>query len=475
MLTEPTGGASGRLAQWVSALGTPRVGALGMSEPSAPGAYRSLMGNRNYVRVLSAGLGSTAGSAISGICLIWIVYSATASALDVGLLGAAFLAAAIPFSVFGGALADRYDRRRLMIVSDWTRAGAMAGVALVLELHGFDLLTILAANFVVGAFTTVFNPAEQAIIPALVEAPSVANANGLVRSSRSALQFLGFSAAGVMIVTIGATSGVIVNAATFALSALLLTGMRLPSAGAGSRRAPGATGYFSEIAGGFRWLLGARGFFQLTISAMFFNFCANLVGTFLVIFVTVVLHGSALVYALLLAVDVAGLGIGSLLVGPLRAERWAGRAWVVPYGIMAGGVTLAFALVPTVPIALAGVFLVGLFGGFAGTAWLTAAQLLVPSDMQGRYYGIDNLGSIAIIPVAQIGGAFLITAYGVRQTYVATAVIWVIVGLIFLIPRALWNLGYRTPEPDPTLRSGADGAGTPGSPEETRAGSGPAT
>jgi len=447
-----------------------------MADPSSTGEYRRLLGNRNYVRVLSAGLGSTAGSAISGICLIWIVYRATASALDVGLLGAAFLAAAIPFSVFGGALADRYDRRRLMIVSDWTRAVAMAVVAAVLELHGFELLTILAAYFVVGAFTTVFNPAEQAIIPALVEAPSVASANGLVRSTRSALQFVGFSAAGVMIVTIGATFGVVVNAATFALSALLLTGMRVPSprgASAGAARA--AAGYWSEIAGGFRWLLAARGFLQLTISAMFFNFCANLVGTFLVIFVAVVLHGSALLYALLLAVDVAGLGIGSLLVGPLRAERWAGRAWVVPYGIMAGGVTLAFALVPTVPIALAGVFLVGLFGGFAGTAWLTAAQLLVPSDMQGRYYGIDNLGSIAIIPVAQIGGAFLIDAYGVQQTYVATAAVWVIVGLIFLIPRALWNLGYAAPEGAPTLRSDAGEAGTPGSPEETRAGSAPAT
>ena len=446
-------------------------------EPSrGSGAYRRLLRNRNYVRVLSAGLGSTAGSAISGICLIWIVYSATASALDVGLLGVAFLAAAIPFSVFGGALADRYDRRRLMILADGVRALAMAGVAAVLELHGFDLVTILAANFVVGAFTTVFNPAEQAIVPALVDAPLVADANGLIRSSRSALQFLGFSSAGVMIVTLGATFGVVVNAATFALSALLLTGMRIPSTGAaGARAAPGAPGYFSEIAGGFRWLLAARGFLELTISAMFFNFCANLVGTFLVIFVAVVLHGSALVYALLLAVDVAGLGIGSLLVSPLRAERWAGRAWVVPYGILAGGVTLTFALVPTVPVALVGVFLVGLFGGFAGTAWLTAAQLLVPSDMQGRYYGIDNLGSIAIIPVAQIGGAFLINAYGVRETYVATAVIWVVVGLIFLIPRALWNLGYPGGGGNPTLRSDAGAAGTPGSPEETRAASDPAT
>jgi Na+/melibiose symporter-like transporter len=433
------------------------------------GRYARLLRNRNYFRVFSAGLGSVAGSAISSICLVWIVYASTSSALDVALLGTSWLVAAIAFSVFGGAMVDRYDRRRLMILSDAVRALAMAAVVVVLVTHGFDLATILVAYFVVGAFTTVFNPAEQAIVPALVDPSLVADANGLVRSSRSALQFVGSSVAGALIVTVGPTIGVAANAATFALSAALLTGMLLPSPEPSERAGPRPVGFVSDIQAGFRWLWNSPGFLQLTISAMFFNFCSNLIGTFLVIFATVVLHGSALVYALLLAVDVAGLGIGSLLVSPLKAVRWAGRAWVVPYGILAGLATVAFTLFPSVPVALAGVFAVGLFGGFAGTAWLTAAQLLVPSDMQGRYYGIDNLGSIAIIPVAQIGGAFLITAYGVSHTYVATAVAWVLVGLVFLIPRALWNLGYPARgDRSSTLRSGAGEAGTPGSPGETR-------
>jgi MFS family permease len=439
--------------------------------------YSALLRNPSYLRVFGAGLGSVAGSAISSICLVWIVYSSTGSALDVGLLGTSWLAAAIAFSVFGGALVDRYDRRRLMILSDVVRALAMTAVAVVLVTHGFELGTILAAYFVVGAFTTVFNPAEQAIVPALVPGPQVADANGLVRSSRSALQFVGASVAGALIVTVGPTLGVAVNAATFALSALLITGMNLPrvsSEVAEARRR--GTDYFADIRTGFRWLWNSPGFLQLTLSATFFNFCSNLVGTFLVIFATLVLHGSAFVYALLLAVDVAGIGIGSLLVSPLGAVRWAGRAWVVPYGILAGVATLAFTLFPTVPVALAGLFLVGLFGGFAGTAWLTAAQLLVPSDIQGRYFGIDNLGSIAIIPVAQIGGAFLIQAYGVSHAYLATAIAWVLIGLAFLFPRALWNLGYPAREGRrATPRSDADEAGTLGSPEGIQDGSGPAT
>jgi MFS family permease len=410
-----------------------------------PSAYRRLLSNTGYSRVLFAGLGSTAGSSIASVCLVWIVFFATDSPLDVGLLGAAWLVAGVLFSVFGGTLVDRYDRRRLMIGADLARAAAMGFVAVVLEFHGFSLVTILAAYFLVGAFTTIFNPAEQAIVPSLVETPLVADANGLVRSTRSALSFVGYAVGGVLIVSVGAVWGVAANAATFALSAALLFGMTVrPIPELIGRSKPS---YLTDVREGFRWLGKATGFLELTISATFFNFCSSLVGTFVVVFVTILLHGSALVFALLLSVNVAGIGLGSLLVSRTRAVRWAGRAWTIGAGAGGGAAAVVLALFPSVPTATVCMFAIGLLGGFAGTAWLTAAQLLVPTEMQGRYFGIDNLGSIAIIPAAQIGGAFLIEAYGVRSTYLGVAIFWVLTGLVFLVPRALATLGYPPREP----------------------------
>ncbi len=433
--------------------------------------YSRLLRNAAYLRVFSAGLGSISGQAIAAVCLVWIVFKATHSALDVGALGASYVVAAIVFSVFTGTWVDRFDRRLLMILSDFSRALAMGVVVVDLELRGFNLITVLVAYAVVGAFYTLFNPAEQALVPALVESADVANANGLVRSSRSTLQFVGTSIAGVLIVTVGGTIGLAVNAGTFVLSGALLLGLRIPSQGLSRSRPQRARSlYYQDVRDGFRWLWRAKGFLELTISATFFNFCWAVIGTFLVIFATEVLHGSALVYAFLLAAGVAGGAIGSLLVGPTHGERWAGRAWVVPYGAACGGVALALVLVPQVPVALAALFAIGVLSGYAGTSWLTAAQLLVPTEMQGRYFGIDNLGSIVIVPVAQIGGAFLIAAYGIGTAYLAVAVLWIVAGLVFLFPRALWNLGYRPGGPDPTHRTGADGAGTSGSPGGTRVG-----
>ena len=441
-----------------------------MTEPPVRSRrYSRLLRNPAYLRIFSAGLGSVAGQAVASVCLVWVVYASTGSALDVGLLGASYLVTSIVFSVFTGAWVDRYDRRRLMILSDFARAAAMGLVVVDLVLRGFDLLPILVAYAVVGAFSTLFNPAEQAIVPALVDADDVANANGLVRSSRSTLQFVGTSVAGALIVTLGGTAGVAVNALTFVLSGTLLLGLHVPAAGLSrSRPTPPRASYFSEIRAGFRWLWRAKGFFQLTISAMFFNFCSALIFTFLVVFATGVLHGSALVYAFLLAAVVAGGAVGALLVGPTHGQRWAGRAWVVPYGAASGGATLVFVLLPTVPVALGALFAIGVLSGYAGTAWLTAAQLLVPTEMQGRYFGIDNLGSIVILPIAEIGGAFLVTAYGIGPTYLAVAVFWILAGLVFLAPRAMWNLGYRPEDPRATLRTDGDGVGTPGSPGGTR-------
>jgi MFS family permease len=428
--------------------------------------YARLFRNRNYFRVFAAGLGSIAGQAISGVCLVWIVYADTRSALDVAFLGTGFLVTAMLFSTFGGALVDRYDRRRLMISADLARGAAMLAVVLVLALRGFNLPVIVAAYALVGAFSVLFNPAEQAIVPALVGKADVADANGLVRSSRAALQFVGASVGGVLIVTVGAVWGIGINAVTFALSAALLTGMRVPAIPGPEGPPTARPSYFADVRAGFAWLWQAQAFFQLTMSATFFNFSANLIATFLVVYSTVLLHGSALVFASLLAAEVAGSALGSLLVGATGAARYAGKAWVIPYGVVSGAVALALALFPNVGIAIAVIFALGALGGFAGTAWLTAAQLLVPTEMQGRYFGIDNLGSIAILPAAQIGGALLITAYGVQSTYLAAAILWVIAGLAFLAPRALWRMGVD-PARAAALRSGGDEAGSSPSPPET--------
>ncbi|MGP8071660.1 MAG: MFS transporter [Thermoplasmata archaeon] len=435
------------------------------------GSYHRLFHEPSYVRVFTAGLGSVAGSVIAGVCTIWIVAERTGSTLDVAALATASLAAGILFSLIGGTLVDRYDRRWLMVISDLVRAATIALLVLDLEVWGFNLWVFLGANFVVSAFSTVFNPAEQAVVPSLVGPALVPDANGLIRSSRAALGFAGASVAGALIVTIGPVAGLATNVVTFLFSGTLLFGIHVASPRRAALTGAARSGYLADLVAGFRWLRKARGLLELTLSAGVFNFCSTIVGTFLVFFATDVLHGSAFLFATLLAAEVAGAAIGSLLVSRVGAVRWAGKAWLLPYGMASGGVAILLALFPTPLVSVTALFALGLFGGLAGTAWLSVAQLLVPTEMQGRYFGIDSLGSWAIIPAGQLGGALIIAAIGVDPTYLLAGVLWLLAGFGFLAARAMWRLSYP-PDPRDAASYRTDGAvsGTPGSPLENRSG-----
>ncbi len=417
--------------------------------PGAGGTYGALFRNAPFLKLFSAGVGSVLGAAAAQVCLVWLIFSATHSSIDIAYLGLVGAVSAIAFSLLGGGLVDRYDRRRLMILSDLARAAMTVALVLVLVVYGFNLGAILAEELVVSAFTVVFNPAEQSFLPAVVSGRDLPDANGLVRSSRNAASFVGASAGGALIVTIGAVPGVAIMAATFLSSGILISLISrdrnaVPAVSPGAR--PRAR-FIGDLREGFTWLYRSPGLFQLTVSATFFNFFSTVLGTFLVFYATELLHGSALVFAGLLAVSVAGNGVGALLVGRVGAVRYAGKAWVIAYGVVSAGLLILLARFPALPLALPLLFAIGLCGSFAGTAWLTVAQLIVPTEMQGRYFGIDGLGSWAIIPVGTILGGVLIATVGVGETYLLAGVGWFLAGLVFLIPRALWNLGYPSPPP----------------------------
>lgn len=409
--------------------------------------YGDLFRNRPFVQVYSAGVGSTLGATAAQVCLVWLIFTATHSALDIAYLGVVGSLSAIAFSLVGGTLVDRYDRRRLMVLSDWARAGMTGLLVLLLVTRGFNLSVILAEEFVVSAFTVVFNPAEQSFLPAIVAGGHLPHANGLVRSSRNAAGFVGASVGGSLVVTLGPAAGVAFMALTFLLSGVLIYRIARalsPDASASLNRRR-VTPFLGDLREGFRWLYRSTGLFQLTVSATFFNFFSTVSGTFLVFYAADLLRGSALVYSGILAVDVAGNGVGALLVGRVGAVRWAGKAWVIPYGVVSGGLLILLARFPNLELAIPIAFVMGLSSSFAGTAWLSAAQLLVPTEMQGRYFGIDGLGSWVIIPVATILGGVLVAAWGVGTTYLISGAGWFLVGLVFLVPRSLRRLGYPPP------------------------------
>jgi MFS family permease len=415
----------------------------------------SVLRNRKFARLFAAGATSIAGFSIGQVALTVLVYDYTKSALDVAYIGVAFILASVLFSLAAGALVDRYERRRLMVLSDLIRGASLGFLVLFLILFGFNLPVVLFTAFVLGSFTTLFQPAERALTPEVVGQDQIANANALVQTSNSLLQFSANSVGGVLIVIVGVTVAFGLNAGTFLVSAALIFGVTGFAAKKGRGGGGKRTSMIADIREGFSYIAHNRGLLELTLSAGAGNFFLSMMFQFLVIYAEVTLGGNAATYGLLSGLFALGWAPGAYASTRFRTVRYAGMTWIV-VGVLEGGCVVSLSLFPYLVPALVTVFVAGILLGLTNTTWLTAVQLIVPTEMQGRYFGLDQLGSFAVIPVGQVLGGVIISATSVNFDYLIAGIGTAASSGIFLLSPHLRKLGWREPGHEPA-EGGAGG------------------
>jgi MFS family permease len=411
-------------------------------DASPPG----LFGNRSFVRLFSADATSIGGQSLGTVALTWLVFSATHSAADVAYVALSNMVAVIAFSLFAGTLVDRSDRRRMMIYSDVFRAAAIGVLATELYLAEFSLPLVLAVSFVLGTFAAVFYPAERSLLPTLIRSEQVADANGLILTANSVFQAAANGVGGALVAIAGVVVALGLNTATFAVSALLIASIAIrasPKPQAGAAVMPGKS-FLADTKEGVRYLLGWRGLLYFTLSGGLTNLFLTMVSTFVVVYAADVLHGGAEVYGLLLALFTLGFAPGALIVGRTRAVARAGWVWCLTMLALSPTVLL-LALSPDLAVAAASILLSGFVVGYGNATWLSFVQLAVPGEMQGRYFGVDQLGSLGVIPVGQVVGAFLIQASGVRFEYSVAAAGLLVSGLLFILSKDMRSLRYGGP------------------------------
>jgi len=395
--------------------------------------------NRNFTRYWTGRVVTRFGSAVSQIVLIWIAFTETGSVLSVTYVGLAQFVPTIAIGIFTGALVDRLDRRRLIVVTVLARSAAMGALAIALFLLGFHLSFVLLASVVFAVFSTFFGPGSQALLPEIVAPESLADANGLSQSSEEIVGVVGSSLAGVLIVVVGAVPSLGIDAVCYLVGAVcvLLIATTVTAPHPVRPRAP----LLTEVREGFAYLRSNVGLLEVTLSATVLNFLSGFLLTYLVVFATGPLRGGAEVYAGLEAALSVGIAVGAVLVGRMGLTRYAGRLWVYA-GFVQGGALAVVVLFPNVVVAFVGAIVWGVLNGVINVAWLSSVQALVPERMQGRYYSIDNMLSWAAIPVAQILGGFLILAEGISITFLVAGVGSILVGFACLGLKELRKFGY---------------------------------
>ena len=409
-----------------------------------PGAL-SVLRNRNFARLFSAGATSTAGFAIGQVALTWVVWSNTKSPIDVAYIGVSFILASVIFSLAAGALVDRHERRKLMVLSDLARAVTLGALAAFLAVFGFTLPAILVAAFLLGSFSTLFQPAERALTPEVVGNDQIAHANALVQTSNSMIQFASNTAGAGIIALAGVIAAFGLNTLTFLVSATLISGIVGFSGTKGTTRSGASENRPSmaeDIREGFSYIARNRALLELTLSAGIGNFFLSMVFQFFVVYASVMLGGGVVVYGAVNGLFALGWAPGAFLSVRFRTVRFAGKVWILA-GVLDGACVIALVAVPYLIPALFFSFTLGLLLGLTNTTWLTAVQLIVPTDMQGRYFGLDQLGSFAVIPVGQVLGGVIIAAASLNLDFVIAGIGTAASSGLFFFSPSLRNLGWK--------------------------------
>src|ERR1700730_5601887 len=298
----------------------------------------------------------------TGLAILLFVVTGSPYLVALGLI-----AKAVPTVLFGlvaGPFVDRFNRQRLMIFSDLIRA------LLTITIPFFAtswLPGVFIAVFMVATASAFFNPAKQSIIPNLVSAKQLVQANGLVASSEKAMELLGYSIAGIIAAAISFVPLFLIDAGTYLFSAATL--LRVRDAG----RAPvrPQQHLLADIAEGARFILHnttLRSSMSLTLGAVVFS---GLTFPILVMMSYGSLHGGAFGSGLLEAAIGAGAMVGALLA-PVAMRRFM-AGWLILAGI--GGMGLA-----------------NLVTGFMQSVWPAAGVLLIGGLASTLYFVPLSLG-----------------------------------------------------------------------------------
>ncbi len=401
--------------------------------------------SRSFAGLWTGTVASNLGAAVASVAFSWFVYATTRNPLDVTLLGVSNFAPGLAVGLLAGALADRYERRRLMIAADLVRAVAVAALAGFLVLRGFDLAVVLTIVLVVSGMSALFRPASNALLPQILPGEWLADANVLLFSGMTAGSFVGSAVGGVLIVLVGAATDFSLNALTYVVSAAMIAFVVLPPA----RRAPTAAvatrrSLFGDVREGLAYVRSQPALLWTIVGSLGANFFLAIYGTYEVVYVVGFLHAGAATFGVIAAANGTGFGLGSLLPGRLGLVRRAGLVYAVSWAI--GGVLITeLALVRSIPNTFVVFAVVGLLGGLGNTTYLACVQRIVPEALLGRFFSIDEVGSFAVIPLGQIAGGVLLTVLGIPVTYAIVGAGAFACSATLLLSRNVRRLAYPPP------------------------------
>jgi MFS family permease len=393
--------------------------------------------SRDLRLVVLGNLVTSLGAQATLVALPYQLYVETHSALLVGLLGAVELVPLVTMALIGGAVADRMDRRRLLLIDQFWLVGCSGGLAVAAYIGQPSVLTLYALGGLLAGFTALQSVTRSAILPNLVDRPRLPRAIALNYGLTALTQVLGPGIGGILIGVFGVQAAYTVDAVT----SLAMVFAVLPI----SAQPPDPAGYHESvrrsIAEGLRYVHGNKaliGSFAIDLVAMTFGMPRAL---FAVLSVSV-FHAGATGTGVLYASVSAGATVAAIMTGWLEHARRLGVIviWAV---LVWGGAIAVVGMMTSLWAAAVLLAIAGAADSVSAVCRSTINQTVTPDHMRGRMSSVFSLVVTGGPRLGDIESGTVAGAVGVRFSVVSGGLLCVLgVGLIVAAFPALAR--YRT-------------------------------
>jgi dTMP kinase len=380
------------------------VGSLLSGGGGRLGAYGALLRNRNYRLWFLSAFGSGLGDWTGLVALQVLVtqLSERGSRLALFALGGIMMARMLPSLLVGpvaGVLADRYDRKRLMVVTNLVRGCLFVAIA-----FSTDLVALFALTFVVECFSLLFLSAKDASLPVLVRKDHLTQANQLNLlvtygtlpiGALSATAMIGIAALLRQAGLVGANATVLallVNAATFLISAALISRIQMPEHGRRAHADGEGPGFIEELKEGLRFIAELPLIRSLILGVVGVFFGGGVVISLGPAFVGTSLGGADTDWFTLMAFVGVGLVVGIIAVAVVT-RRFA-KEKVFPIALAAtGAIAAVMAVLPTLTLTLGAGFALGVAAGLSFVMGYTMLHEHTDDEVRARTFAAFYTGT----------------------------------------------------------------------------------
>ena len=393
-----------------------------------PPREASLLENRDFRVMLSSQGVSSLGDAVSFTALPLLVLALTGSGFAMGIVGALQTFPDLVVGMVAGALADRSDRKRMMLLADLGRALLTALIPLSVALNGPTMAVILVVAAPLSVLRAFFLAGYTSSVPALVGRSQIARANSYFETVYSSGYIIGPAIAGVLATTIGPGPTLAIDAVSFALSGLGLAFVKRDIVAPVDRpREP----LLTEIRQGIDFILGHP---VLRTAILFWGATSIVTAplvTVLAVRITRDLAYEASILGLLLTAFGIGTVAGALLTARLATRRHVGLV-LLGGNLVTAATLLIVSITVEIPLLLGIALVAGVAQSMVLVTYLTLRTALSPDALLGRVGSTARTISLGLQPVGLLVGGALIDLTGGSTTLALMGLAVAVISLVFV-------------------------------------------